>query len=85
MGVETRNYIVHDLETSSLNDPDPLKQGEIVQIAATTLQYHDYSPHINGNFEIVLKPQFPERASPKAIEKIGAGEGNRTLVISLEN
>jgi DNA polymerase III alpha subunit (gram-positive type) len=63
-----RNFIVYDLETSGLN---PEKGAEIVQIAAKSLKYSDYSLHENGTFEILIKPQHPEKASPQAIDVIG--------------
>lgn len=63
-----RNFIVFDVETSG-TDPD--KNHEIVQLAATAINCHDLSPHYAGEFHLVLKPNYPECASPDALKIIG--------------
>ena len=69
-----RNFIVFDIETSGL---DPKAGAEIVQISAVALKYSDYSEIHNGKFDILLKPQRPEKASPEAINVIGEELWNR--------
>ena len=63
-----RNFLIYDLETSGL---DPEKGAEIVQIGAMALKYSDYSVHECGSFEIVIKPENPDKADDQAIRVIG--------------
>lgn len=69
-----KNFVVFDLETSGL---DPKDGAEIVQISAVALKYSDYSEIENGRFDILIKPQKPEKASPDAIKVIGEDLWNR--------
>lgn len=66
--MNNRNFIVYDTETSGLKPEDG---AEIVQLAATAYNAHDLAPHPAGEFHILLKPNFPEKASPDAINIIG--------------
>ena len=68
MGIEQRNYCVFDLETTGLY---PEEGAEIVQIGAIAFNHYDYSQHDAGIFEVILKPQFPEKANKEAIKIIG--------------
>lgn len=68
MPIDKRHFVVFDLETTGL---DPTQKAEIVQIAATTINFNTLEPNNNGEFQIILKPQFPEAASPEAIKVIG--------------
>tara|TARA_R110000751_G_scaffold306886_2_gene426495 strand:- start:394 stop:1044 length:651 start_codon:yes stop_codon:yes gene_type:complete len=63
-----RHFIVYDIETTGL---DPEKGAEIVQIGAVKLDYSTYKIDEENTFEIVLKPQSPSTADPKALEVIG--------------
>ncbi len=63
-----RNYFVYDTETSGL---DPEQGHEIVQIAARALNGWNFDDHHAGKFHILIKPQNPEKADPKALEVIG--------------
>ena len=63
-----RNFIVFDIETSGL---DPKLGAEIVQISAVALRYSDYTEIENGRFDIIIKPQKPDKASKEAIDVIG--------------
>lgn len=64
----TRNIIVFDTETTGL---DPDSGAEIVQLAATTIDYRDLSKHHIGNFNMYIKPERPEKASKGALDVIG--------------
>lgn len=68
MSVSRRNIIVYDLETSGTN---PREGHEIVQIGAIALRYQDYEIIPDSEFNILIKPQFPDKADPKAIDVIG--------------
>lgn len=63
-----RNIFLFDLETSGLR---PEEGAEIVQIAATAINFWDFKPHHAGSFSIILKPSKPEQASQAALEVIG--------------
>ncbi len=75
MGKIKRHFCLWDIETSGL---DPAKH-DIVQIAARAISYHDYTLHEVGNFEVLIKPQKPENAEPKAIEVIGKDNWAKAL------
>ena len=64
-----RNFVVYDIETSGL---DYENGAEIVQIGALTLNYVDYEiSKTIPPFSVIIQPQSPEKAEPKAIEVIG--------------
>ena len=71
-----RNIFLYDTETSGLR---PEEGAEIVQIAATAINFWDFKPHHAGNFSILLKPNKPEKASQKAIEVIGLDLWNKAI------
>jgi DNA polymerase III alpha subunit (gram-positive type) len=71
-----RNIFIFDLETSGLR---PEEGAEIVQIACYAMQYWNFEPHHAGTFEIVLKPNHPEKASQAALDVIGLDLWNRAL------
>jgi DNA polymerase III epsilon subunit-like protein len=75
-GPNKRNFIVHDIETSGT---DPKAGHEIVQLGAVALRYQDYKIHELGEFSVLIKPQFPEKADPKAIEVIGKDLWERAI------
>ena len=60
--------IVADIETTGL---DPNAGAEIVQISARALNPFDLSDHHCGSINLLLKPDHPETAHPKALEVIG--------------
>lgn len=61
-------YVVFDLETSGL---DPDQGAEIVQFSAKAINYSNLQPSEIQPLTLLLKPECPEKASPKAIEVIG--------------
>lgn len=79
--LNTRNYIITDLETSGL---DPDQGAEIVQIAAKAIVGTSLKDHPSGEFEVIIKPEHPELASPKAIEVIGQDLWNKALKEGLD-
>lgn len=70
------NFIVYDIETSGLKPEDG---AEVVQIAAQALNFWDLEPHHAGQFQIILKPNQPDKASPEAIKVIGKDLWERAL------
>jgi len=75
MPKNNRSFVVYDIET---NGTSYQNGHEIVQIAALTINPHDFSINEEvGEFEVVLQPQTPEKADPKAIEVIGQDLWNR--------
>lgn len=62
------NFVVYDIETSGF---EPEKGAEVVQIAAIPINFWDLEMHHAGPFQIILKPNNPEKASPEAIKVIG--------------
>lgn len=44
---------------------------EVVQISARAINYYDFSDHHAGKFSVLIKPRYPERASPGALKVIG--------------
>jgi DNA polymerase III alpha subunit (gram-positive type) len=71
-----RHFVIYDIETSGLS---PEGGAEIVQIAAVKMDYNTYEIDKSSSFEIVLKPQKPDAADPKAIEVIGEDLWQRAL------
>lgn len=63
-----RNLIIFDFETSGL---DPSTGAEIVQLAAVCVNAWDFEEHHAGRFEMIFKPQNPEKAEKSAIDVIG--------------
>ena len=68
MPTNQSNFVIYDIETSGT---DPTKGHEIVQFAACVCRYQDYEDHSIKPIEILIKPQTPEKADPKALEVIG--------------
>lgn len=59
------NFLIIDTETSGT---DPIAGHEITQIAAVALEPSSFEEIPGSAFQCFLKPQFPEKASPEAIE-----------------
>lgn len=62
-----RNYVIIDTETTGLNPEDG---NEIVQIAAAAINGWDLEDHHAKTFNIYIKPENPDKASPDAIKLI---------------
>ncbi len=78
--MNNRNIIVVDVETSGLN----AEQGhEITQLAAIALEPTSFEEIPNSEFQIFLKPQFPEKASPQAIE-IAKGSWEKAMAEGID-
>jgi len=71
-----RNFVVYDIETTGL---DPSAGAEIVQIGAIALKYGDYEFHDAGSFEVLIKPEHPEKADENALRVIGDDLWQRAL------
>lgn len=63
--MNNRNIIIVDTETTGL---DPASGHEITQIAGIALEPASFEEITGSAFQLFLKPQFPDKASPKAIE-----------------
>lgn len=63
-----KNYIVHDIETTGIY---PEMGHEIVQLSMKAINGNNLSYFPGGQLTLLIKPQFPEKAEPKAIEVIG--------------
>lgn len=76
-----RHYMVMDTETSGLY---PEKGHEIVQLCATAVNCYTLEKHPAGSFSVLIKPQNPDKADPKAIEVIGKDLWDRAQKEGLE-
>lgn len=66
--MQDRNYVILDCETTGL---DPETNAEIVQISVKGINGNDLADHHSKQLTLILKPQHPELAEPKAIQVIG--------------
>lgn len=66
--MQDRNYVVLDCETTGL---DPEQSCEIVQISVKGINGNDLADHYQKQLTLILKPQHPEKAQPKALQVIG--------------
>lgn len=62
-----RNYVIFDFETSGLKFHEGAEPLQLAAIAVTPqLTYHEIEP-----FEVIIKPQTPEKAEAGALKVIG--------------